>query len=56
MIGMNCMLMRQYIEFVADRLLGELGNYKVILHKSKDRMMVEGTLKYTYFLSLGLQC
>lgn len=24
MIGMNCKLMRQYIEFVADRLLGEL--------------------------------
>ena len=24
MIGMNCLLMRQYIEFVADRLLSEL--------------------------------
>lgn len=25
LIGMNCNLMKQYIEFVADRLLGELG-------------------------------
>lgn len=29
MIGMNCKLMCQYIEFVADRLLGELGCSKV---------------------------
>lgn len=29
MIGMNCKLMRQYIEFVADRLLIELGCEKV---------------------------
>lgn len=29
MIGMNCRLMRQYIEFVADRLLVELGCEKV---------------------------
>ncbi|OXU27009.1 hypothetical protein TSAR_013626 [Trichomalopsis sarcophagae] len=29
MIGMNCKLMCQYIEFVADRLLGELGCPKV---------------------------
>lgn len=29
MIGMNCRLMRQYIEFVADRLLLELGCGKV---------------------------
>lgn len=29
MIGMNCQLMRQYIEFVADRLLVELGCDKV---------------------------
>lgn len=29
MIGMNCVLMRQYIEFVADRLLQELGCLKV---------------------------
>ncbi|XP_063215749.1 ribonucleoside-diphosphate reductase subunit M2 B isoform X2 [Bacillus rossius redtenbacheri] len=29
MIGMNCQLMRQYIEFVADRLLLELGCPKV---------------------------
>lgn len=29
MIGMNCRLMRQYIEFVADRLLVELGCGKV---------------------------
>ena len=30
MIGMNCKLMRQYIEFVADRLLVELGCGKVV--------------------------
>lgn len=29
LIGMNCDLMCQYIEFVADRLLGELGISKV---------------------------
>lgn len=29
LIGMNCDLMSQYIEFVADRLLGELGIEKV---------------------------
>ena len=29
LIGMNCDLMRTYIEFVADRLLGELGCSKV---------------------------
>ena len=29
MIGMNCALMRQYIEFVADRLLVELSCPKV---------------------------
>lgn len=29
LIGMNCTLMRQYIEFVADRLLLELGFSKV---------------------------
>ncbi len=29
MIGMNCTLMRRYIEFVADRLLLELGCEKV---------------------------
>lgn len=29
MIGMNCELMRRYIEFVADRLLVELGCKKV---------------------------
>jgi len=29
MIGMNCNLMRQYIEFVADRLLKELGCDKI---------------------------
>jgi ribonucleoside-diphosphate reductase subunit M2 len=31
MIGMNCDLMKQYIEFVADRLLVELGCPKVDL-------------------------
>jgi ribonucleoside-diphosphate reductase beta chain len=29
LIGMNAKLMQQYIEFVADRLLVELGNEKV---------------------------
>ncbi len=29
LIGMNCKLMQQYIEFVADRLLNEFGNDKV---------------------------
>ncbi|CRK96419.1 CLUMA_CG009835, isoform A [Clunio marinus] len=29
MLGMNCELMSQYIEFVADRLLGELGVEKI---------------------------
>lgn len=29
LIGMNCCLMRQYIEFVADRLLADLGLAKV---------------------------
>ena len=30
LIGMNCNLMKQYIEFVADRLLIDLGLAKVI--------------------------
>ena len=30
LIGMNCGLMKQYIEFVADRLLWELGLAKVM--------------------------
>ena len=29
LIGMNCTLMKQYIEFVADRLMLELGFNKV---------------------------
>lgn len=33
LIGMNCCLMKQYIEFVADRLLTDLGLAKVILLK-----------------------
>lgn len=32
MIGMNCELMKQYIEFVADRLLVELDCPKVIIN------------------------
>ena len=32
MIGMNCEMMRKYIEFVADRLLVELGCQKVRAH------------------------
>lgn len=31
LIGMNCDLMKQYIEFVADRLLMELGFSKVTM-------------------------
>ena len=31
LIGMNCVLMKRYIEFVADRLLVELGCKKVII-------------------------
>lgn len=31
LIGMNCDLMKQYIEFVADRLLLELGFTKVTI-------------------------
>jgi ribonucleoside-diphosphate reductase subunit M2 len=34
MIGMNCHLMRQYIEFVADRLLSELGCKKIYLKEN----------------------
>lgn len=33
LIGMNCCLMKQYIEFVADRLLADLGLAKVLLFK-----------------------
>lgn len=33
LIGMNCCLMKRYIEFVADRLLTDLGLAKVILLK-----------------------
>lgn len=29
LIGINCILMKQYIEFVADRLLTDLGQAKV---------------------------
>ncbi|KAK1889558.1 Ribonucleoside-diphosphate reductase subunit M2 [Dissostichus eleginoides] len=32
LIGMNCDLMKQYIEFVADRLMLELGFSKVLIH------------------------
>ena len=39
MIGMNCKLMRQYIEFVADRLLGELECGKVC-HKIFDAFII----------------
>lgn len=35
MIGMNCDLMKIYIEFVADRLLTELGCEKVNIWKFK---------------------
>lgn len=38
MIGMNGTLMKQYIEFVADRLLVELGCMKVSSEKNLDRM------------------
>lgn len=38
MIGMNCKLMCQYIQFVADRLLVELGCPKV--YKNKYHMLL----------------
>lgn len=39
LIGMNCELMKQYIEFVADRLLLELGFDKVpSLRSTLDRV------------------
>lgn len=33
LIGINCNLMKQYIEYVADRLLADLGLAKVTLLK-----------------------
>lgn len=33
LIGINCSLMKQYIEFVADRLLADLGLVKVLPFK-----------------------
>lgn len=35
LIGMNCELMKQYIEFVADRLMLELGFTKVTTPRLK---------------------
>ncbi|EDW35015.1 GL20023 [Drosophila persimilis] len=39
LIGMNCVLMSQYIEFVADRLLGELGVGKIYNTKNPFNFM-----------------
>uniref|UniRef100_A0A2K6KZ68 ribonucleoside-diphosphate reductase n=1 Tax=Rhinopithecus bieti TaxID=61621 RepID=A0A2K6KZ68_RHIBE len=36
LIGMNCILMKQYIEFVADRLLVELGFSKVMYFQAEN--------------------
>lgn len=53
MIGMNCRLMRQYIEFVADRLLLELGCGKVRVRKSFARRNI---FPYSSFIfPLGVQ-
>lgn len=43
LIGMNCSLMKQYIEFVADRLLADLGLAKVIpfnYHKIEEPLIL----------------
>lgn len=38
LIGMNCCLMKRYIEFVADRLFADLGLAKVVrLHRRHRR-------------------
>lgn len=39
MLGMNCELMSEYIEFVADRLLGELGIEKIYNTKNPFQFM-----------------
>lgn len=45
LIGMNCALMKQYIEFVADRLMLELGFSKV-----KDCSLPSGSFKNWYLV------
>lgn len=49
LIGMNCVLMKQYIEFVADRLFVELGFSKV-------RCFICITTKLNCYLSSPLKC
>ena len=48
LIGMNCSLMKQYIEFVADRLLEDLGLNKVcqIVSPSKSLQSTEQLLNH----------
>lgn len=51
MIGMNCELMKQYIEFVADRLLVELGcpkvtiNYSLLTQETNNFIFIRPTIK-----------
>ena len=47
LIGMNCGLMAQYIEFVADRLLLELGCSKVSLEFFQYCNLINSSLNYT---------
>lgn len=57
MIGMNCKLMCQYIEFVADRLLVELGCQKVRNYTATDDVRVfVGTEFTNYCLIFRFTC
>lgn len=49
MIGMNCDLMKQYIEFVADRLLVELNCPKVCYYLF---YLISHFLNFIYLISL----
>lgn len=50
LIGMNCELMKQYIEFVADRLMLELGFSKVTTAPSTAVLLVcRGNFALNYF-------
>ena len=54
LIGMNCVLMKQYIEFVADRLLTELGFSKVRCFKHYYQLKCYSqvrTLKYILYFT-----
>lgn len=45
LIGMNCELMKQYIEFVADRLLVELGFSKVSSSEPAPVLVLGGSVR-----------